>query len=65
MIPLWLSIPCIIVCLIVIILWLMTIDIDWEEAFQNAKDIAIAMIIIACFIIAGLSVVQWFHTGVG
>ena len=65
MIPLWLSIPCIIVCLIVIILWLMTIDIDWEEAFQNAKDIVITMIIIACFIIAGLSVVQWFHAGVG
>jgi hypothetical protein len=43
----------------------MTIDIDWEEAFQNAKDIAIAMIIIACFIIAVLSVVQWFHVGVG
>lgn len=65
MIPLWISIPCIIVCLIVIILWLMTIDIDWEEAFKNAKDIAMTMIIISCFVIAGLSIVQWFMVGVG
>lgn len=64
MIPLWLAIPCIIVCLIVIVLWLMTIDIDWEEAFKGAKDIAITMIVIACFIVAGLSIVQWFMFGV-
>ena len=42
----------------------MTIDIDWEEAFKNAKDIAMTMIIIVCFVIAGLSIVQWFMFGV-
>lgn len=64
MIPLWLAIPCIIVCLIVTILWFMSLDINWEEAFRNAKEIIVDMIIIACFIIAGLSIVQWFMVGV-
>ena len=65
MIPLWLTIPCIIVCLIIIVYWFLTLDIDYEEAFENAKNIAIQMIIITCFIIAILSVVQWLMFGVG
>lgn len=65
MIPLWLAIPCISVCLIVTILWFMSLDINWEEAFRNARGIIVDMIIIACFIIAGLSIVQWFMVGVG
>lgn len=64
MIPLWLSIPCIIVFLLVVFHWFLTLDIDWEEAFNNAKGIAIQMIIIACEIVAILSVVQWFMFGV-
>lgn len=64
MIPLWLSIPCIIVCFIVIVLWFMSIDIDWERAFYTARDIAITMIVIACSIVAGLSIVQWIKFGV-
>ena len=65
MIPLWLTIPCIIVCLIIIVHWFLTLDIDYEEAFENAKNIAIQMIIITCFIIAILSMVQWLMFGVG
>lgn len=64
MIPLWLAIPCIVVCLIVAILWFMSLDINWEEAFRNAKGIAIDMILITCFVIAILSIVQWFMFGV-
>lgn len=64
MIPLWLAIPCIIVCLIVTVLWFMSLDIDWEEAFKGAKDIAITMIVITCFIIAGFSIIQWIRFGV-
>ena len=64
MIPLWLSLPCIIVCFIVIVLWFMSIDIDWERAFCTARDIAITMIVIACSIVADLSIVQWVKFGV-
>jgi hypothetical protein len=42
----------------------MSLDIDWEEAFKGAKDIAITMIVITCFIIAGFSIIQWFMFGV-
>ena len=65
MIPLWLAIPCIIVCLIVIILWLMTIDIDWEEAFKNAKDIAMTMIIIVCPYDFGLAMLRPYIIDIG
>ena len=64
MIPLWLSIPCIIVTLIIVILWFMSLDIDWEEAFGNARDIVINMIIIASMVITILSIFQWFMFGV-
>ena len=60
MIPIWLTIPCIIVCLIVIAIWLLEKDIDWLEVLINAKDIVISMIIISCFIVVIFSIIQLF-----
>lgn len=59
MIPLYISIPCIILTLIVICHWLLTLDIDWEDAFKGAKEIVVQMIIITCAIVAITSIVQW------
>lgn len=59
MIPLWISIPCVILTLIVICHWLLALDIDWEDAFKVAKEIAIKMIIITCVIVAIFSIFQW------
>lgn len=63
MIPLWISIPCVILTLIVICHWLLALDIDWEDAFKGAKEIAIKMIIITCVIVAIFSIFQWIGYG--
>lgn len=52
MIPLWVSIPCVILTLIVICHWFLKLDIDWEDAFRGARDIAVTMVIIICVIVA-------------
>lgn len=64
MIPLWISIPCIILTLIVICHWFLKLDIDWEDAFMGARDIAVTMIIIICVVIAIFSIFQWIGYGI-
>lgn len=64
MIPLWISIPCVILTLIIICHWFLKLDIDWEDAFRGARDIAVTMIIIICVIVAIFSIFQWIGYGI-
>lgn len=59
MIPLWLSIPCIILTLTFICHWVLTSDTDWEEVYMIAKGIAVVMIVFACAVVATVSIFQW------
>lgn len=59
MIPLWISIPCEIITLIIICRWFLSLDIDWKEAFKNTKEIVINMIAITCLIVSFIATLQW------
>lgn len=59
MIPLWLTIPCSIILLTIIIHNLLTSDIDWEVVAAVVKAVAMTIITAICAVVVVLSICQW------
>ena len=60
MIPLWLTITCSIISLIVIFYILITSDIDWKYTMQMFTAIAIAVITVISVAVVFISIAQRF-----
>ena len=58
MIPLWLTITCSIILLIVIFYDLLTSDIDWEIVMAVVKVVAITIITTICVAVVLISIFQ-------
>lgn len=58
MIPLWLTITCAIIALVVIFYILITSDIDWKYTMQMFTAIAIAVITIISVAVVFISIAQ-------
>lgn len=58
MIPLWLTITCSIILLIVIFYNLLTSDIDWKYTMKIFTVIAIGVITVICVVVVLISVFQ-------
>ena len=59
MIPLWLTITCSIILLIVIFYNILTSDIDWEIVMAVVKVVAITIITTICVAVVTISICQW------
>lgn len=59
MIPLWLTIPCSIILLAIILRNLLTSDINWKVTVAVVKAVAMTIITIICVVVVILSICQW------
>ena len=60
MVPLWLSITCTILLLVIICRKLLTLNISWKGIFEGIKELVIAIIIATCVGVIMLSICQLF-----
>lgn len=58
MVPLWLSITCTILLLVIICCKLLTLNISWKGVFEGIKELVIAIITATCVGVIMLSICQ-------